>query len=806
MAISTTRTVRAILLLLAFCPFCPFWLHAQSSRTISGSVTEGGSGEAITGATVALFREGDSTRPVRGGISNRFGFYSIPNVAPGRYRLTARSIGSQPRSHLLVIPENDPPTIADQSDTNQACQLKLSTSASDLRIDICLQPKDVSRREIVVTEKRNSVGEASISTITLDPGLTQQLPSLGGEPDIMRMLQLLPGIKSGSEISSGLYVRGGSPDQNLILLDGVIVYNPSHLGGFLSTFNSDAIRDLKVIKGGFPAEYGGRLSSVVDLTMREGTKEKISGSGGISLLNSRLTVEGPIGQDVTFMVSGRRFYWDLMLLALPDADEVPSYYFYDLNGKVNWRLSESDHLYLSGYFGNDVVGNPPSEEDRFDITWGNATANLRWAHIVSPTFFTNFSAIYTNYQFSSLIEERYSGSGQADAFKSLSGVRDFMLRAEGQWFAGEDHIVKTGVEVTEHRFRADASAELGDFATIDRNPTIINTLDAAFYAQDEWRITPRLNANIGARLYYFNSGDYFRVEPRASLAYAITEDVTAKGAFSMGNQFLHLISRNDITLPTDIWFPSTASVKPAEATQISAGIEATLLDGEYLLTVEGYHKTMENLLEYRDTASFSLDVPLESSFTVGTGEAYGVELFLNKRLGAFTGWIGYTLAWTKRTFPELNRGRTFYSRHDRRHDVSLVLTYRLGESWELGATWVYGTGQAVTMPTGQYMLQASNDPNNFQFTQSDYSERNGYRIPAFHKLDLNFSHKFSWFNLPFTLSLNVYNAYNRRNVFSQYVDREYQYDPVTGQESVKVKIKRTTLFPIIPTVGLSFKF
>ncbi len=767
-------------------------LFAQSDATasVAGVLTEKISGEYITGATAILHIDSATVtgKNVRGAISNKFGFFSIANVPAGSYYLTIRSIGYQTSTRRVTVGE----------------------TGNSVRIDIQLETKDIRSQEVVVQADREPSPTSSISAVDIRPDFIQQLPAIGGETDIFRALQLLPGVKAVSEISSGLYVRGGSPDQNLTLLDGVIVYNPSHLGGFLSTFNSDAVRDIRLIKGAFPAEYGGRISSVLDLTMREGTKEKIAGTAGVSLINSRLTVEGPINKDATFMVSGRRMYLDLMMLALEKdiRDQTPSYYFYDLNGKVNYRLSESDHIFLSGYFGRDVLNGPPDDDMEFNIDWGNATANLRWMHIVSPQLFTNFSAIYTDYKFSTeLIDKNDRGSRDAN-FKSISGIRDFMIRAEAQYYPDEDHIIKVGTEITEHRFQADASAKIEEFQDLEQTPTILTSLDASLYAQDEWRITPLLSTNIGARLYYFQKGGYIRLEPRLSLAYAMNENVSLKGAFSMGNQFLHLIARNDIALPTDVWFPSTATIKPAEAIQGVLGVESYLLDRQFLVSVEGYYKKMHHLLEYKDTASLSLFVPLEQSFTSGTGDAYGMEIFINKRLGAFTGWIGYTLSWTTRLFTELNNGRDFYPRYDRRHDISVVATYRLGESWEMGATWVYGTGQGYTMPTGRYMLNpivnnhTSQGNGYYRSDELDYTERNGYRLPPFHKLDLNFTHKFSWFELPWQFSINVYNAYNRRNVFAQYLSQEY--DPETGES--EMKIRRITLFPIIPTFGLSFTF
>lgn len=771
------------LLLLLLGSIAPLTAQESTTISVSGVISEGVSGESVIGAAVIVHRDSSRTSggDIRGAISNKFGFYSIPGIAPGNYYITVRSIGYE--AHRIPV--------------------TITAASSSQRIDLQLNQKKLKRNEIVVEADRIPEQKTTVSTVEVSTELIQRLPALGGEVDIFRALQLLPGVKSVSEISSGLYVRGGSPDQNLTLLDGVIVYNPSHLGGFLSTFNSDAVQDIRLIKGAFPAEYGGRISSVLDMTMREGTKEKISGTVGLSLINARATVEGPITEDATFMLSGRRMYLDAVLLALADPDSVPQYYFYDLNGKVNYRVSENDRIFLSGYFGRDVLNNAPVEPDLFEIDWGNATANLRWMHIASPQLFTNFSLIYSNYNFSTLFMQRDARSSNSASFKSISGIRDYMLRGELQWFPSEDHIIKAGTEVTEHRFRADASAEIDEFARIDRDPTILTSLDAAVYAQDEWQITPQLSSNLGLRLYYFEQGNYLRVEPRASLAFKATDDITIKGAFSLGNQFLHLITRNDISLPTDVWFPSTANIKPAEASQYVLAFEQLLFDREYLFTVEGYYKKMNNLLEYKDTATLSLDVPLESSFTRGNGESYGVELFLQKRLGALTGWLGYTLAWTRRTFPELNLGRTFYPRYDRRHDVSVVLTYQLGESWELGATWVYGTGQAYTMATGNFEYDALVQEDRYYLdTRSDYTERNGYRLPAFHKLDLNFTHSFKWFELPWQVSINIYNAYNHMNVFAQSLVTEY--NETTGES--ETKIQQITLFPFIPTFGINVKF
>mgnify|MGYP000196230013 CR=1 FL=1 len=743
---------------------------------LSGIITEKKSGEVLIGTPVTLYNDTTSQKPFRWAITNKYGFYSIPDIPPGTYTLIVRSLGFITFQQEIIL------------------------TTSEMRKDIALNENEVQMQEVVVEGMKENQPIRTLSTISVPTELVQHMPSLGGEKDVFRVLQLLPGVKSASELSSGLYVRGGSPDQNLVLLDGVIVYNPSHLGGFLSTFNADALRDIRLIKGGFPAEYGGRLSSVLDMTMKEGSKEKIHGAGGINLINSRLTLEGPITDNMSFMISGRRMYLDAIfglayltgIMNKKQYDETPTYYFYDLNTKLNYTVSPSDRIYLSGYFGRDVLNT--NGNTKFDLVWGNATGNLRWTHILSPTMFTNFSLIYTDYSFNSSLQR---DTTKNNTFSSLSKIQDIMFRGETQYSAFNNHLIKIGTELTNHTFRAATSLDIFTQKELLNQSQKIQTLDGALYAQDEWNITEQLSTNIGGRMYYFQSGNYLALEPRFSASYALAEDLKVKGSYSIAHQFLHLIIRNDITLPTDLWFPSTKNIIPSKSQQWIVGIERNFGE-EYIATVEGYYKTMENLYEYKDDAIFTFGIPLEEQFAKGTGEAYGIEIFFNKRIGSFTGWLGYTLAWTKRTFPELNLGRTFYARYDRRHDVSLVMIYKFGESWELGATWTYGTGQAYTMPSGQF--QWGDVYSSYIF--SDVIERNGYRVPSFHKLDLNFMYNGTFFGMESQLSINIYNAYNRANPFAVYVDTDY-YSQANPPPKV---LRKLTIFPIIPTFGWNFKF
>ncbi len=806
-------------LLALCCSFSPLRSFAQNA-TVSGVVSEAASGEAVIGVNVVLSKDATASSAsaiIRGARTNKFGFYSIPNAPQGSYFLIVRGIGYKTFAKAITISKPD----------------------EAIRQNVALAVQSAKSGEVTVQAEREVKPTSNISAVEIKAEMVRRLPTIGGEADVFRMLQYMPGIKSGSEVSSGLYVRGGSPDQNLTLLDGVIVYNPSHLGGFLSVFNNDAIRDVRVIKGAFPAEYGGRLSSVIDLTMKEGSKEKIGGTVNLSLIAARATVEGPIGEDVTFMVSGRRTYLDPILAlatAITRQQSALNYYFYDLNAKINYKVSENDRIFASGYFGNDVLTSSAGDANgdaglRFGIDWGNATGNLRWTHIVNPSFFTNFSAIYTDYR--NGINIGFGSGANEVGFTTFSQIRDITLRGDAQWFPVQEHTVKFGIDATFHRFTTLVESKSLPFqqalAALGAENTI-EALEASVYAQDEWDITPNLSVNLGMRAAYFQLGNRFLPEPRASFSYSLLNDdsgaglfseVSVKGAFAVANQFLHLVIRNDVALPTDTWFPATNNIKPANAVQYVLGVDTKLLGGEYGFSVEGYYKSMTNLYEFKDNAPFGLLTPTEAVLTSGIGDAYGVELFFEKRMGAFTGWIGYTLSWATRTFAELNDGRPFFPRFDRRHDISFVGTYKLSEEWDIGATWTYATGQAFTMPSGQYSFPtvggiAQTLPL-IQSQRVNYTERNGFRLPDFHKLDISITHYFTWLGLPFNAGLSVYNAYNRQNPF-QWVVRYGQAatapTPMGGETALTARsantllpsVQQTTLFGIVPTLSIGFKF
>ncbi|OGU76633.1 MAG: hypothetical protein A2V93_01325 [Ignavibacteria bacterium RBG_16_34_14] len=759
-------------------------LFAQISKiNISGVITDYKTGEALPGANILLYRDSlKQSEIVRGEATNKYGFYSFPSIPTGEYYIFASSIGYETTYKRIF----------------------LSDKTASVRVDIQLIEKPYTLEEVVVEDRRETDFSRTTSTIEVTPKLVEKLPSLGGETDIFRALQLLPGVTAATEISTGIYVRGGSPDQNLTLIDGVVVYNPSHLGGFSSTFNSDVLRNIKLIKGGFPAEYGGRLSSILDITMREGTKEKFKGSANINSISSRVTIEGPFDTSSTFIFSGRTMYLDKILPISDEFNSIPRYDFFDFNGKVNYTLSEKDKVFISGFYSKDNINEAPNSVDvGFDINWKNATVNLTWTNFTSSTSFSNTSLMYTNYFFSTLIKDKMPVQQPLDFFTS-SEIHDFLLRREMQFFLSDDHTLKGGGEVVYHNF----STTTSDFfiEELRYKPffgTDINGVEVSFYLQDEWTVTTDLRSNFGGRFYYFKNGDLLTVEPRASITYYILDRLVLRGAFALANQALHLISRNDVYLPTDVWYPSSTKIKPSRSIQGAVGFEVTSVDRSFLFSVEGYYKDLKNLYEYIDNPDFSFGTNIEDNLTKGRGEAYGFEFFLSKRIGNFNGWVGYTLAWTKRYFDDLNRGQFFYPRYDRRHDVSIVLGFDVSSSLNFGATWTYGTGQAFFLPISQYQIVGFNNPqNNSSAVYFENSGRDAFRLPPFHKLDLSCRYKIFISDKALEINFNIYNVYNRFNVFSKYIG--YKTDETTG-ERIPI-LKQFTLFPFLPTVGVTFEF
>ena len=747
---------------------------------LSGFITDGVSGEALLGTNILLYKDSLNldTPPLTGTATNKFGYYVIPSLAKGTYFIITRHLGYKTNLSEIEI------TGTQQSET----------------FSVELFPEDIELEEVIVEGKRKK--EIITSTVDVSPELLSKLPTLTGEIDLFKSLELLPGVNKSSEISSGLYVRGGSPDQTLTLVDGVIVYNPAHLGNIASTFNTGAVSDVRLIKGAYPAEYGGRLSSVLDIKLRSGTKEKEKGTVGIGLINSFAAFEGPIGESSTYMISGRVMYYDVLQKNFNEESTIPRYNFYDLNAKINYILSESNIVSISGLFSKDHAYSPTTVSDTdYDIEWQNVNLSLNWLQVNKKSLLLNSIVSFINYEFTSKIGINPNTVSSYTYF-SNPNVTDFYLRQNAEFRWHQDHIFKTGFDVALHNYDIIYSDIYNE--ALDKDPYAgkdITANEASLYFQSESKFTNELSANLGGRFYYFGNQKLFRFEPRVSASYNVTGDITLKGAFAIAHQYLHLIVRNDITLPTDLWYPSTGKIQPGKSSQYVFGFDSYWFDQNYLFSLEGFYKALNNIYEFKNAPQLNpLDNSIEDQFTSGQGEAYGIEFFLNKRKGRLSGWIGYTLSWSVRQFDNLNSGRKYYSKYDRRHDFSLVLAYKLLENFKIGLTWIYATGQRYSLPPGQFFFDPVGTGGNGQ-VQFNYTGLNTAQFPDYHKLDLNFNYGFKMFNSDFEAYINLYNLYNRHNAFAQYVVLE---DNENG-EQVPL-LKQITLFPFIPSAGISIKF
>ena len=757
-------------------------IFSQSNQvTISGFIRDASSGEMLLGVNILLYKDSLSLNnpPLRGTSSNNHGFFAIPKLGKGTYFLAVSSLGYKTKIE----------------------QLEVTINSGKLPVNIDLQHHDLRLQEIIVKGVKEN--KTNVSTIDISPDVLQQLPTFSGEVDVFKSLQTVAGVKTASEISSGLYVRGGSPDQTLTLVDGIIVYNPTHLGNFASTFNSNAIQNVSLIKGAFPAEYGGRLSSVLDIKLRAGTKEKDKRKIGLGLVNSYLMLEGPLRENSTYMLFGRMMYYDLIQKNINKGTSIPRYNFKDLNTKLTYTLSESNVLSVSGMLTYDDLYSPPKNEDiEYDIGWENKTISINWLKVGSNSLFLNNSISYVNYKFRSLLKDKNVSGTSSDYFAS-SNLDDFLIKTNADIYWNEDNILKVGGELAIHFYDLIYTDIYNPL--VEQDPELNNEIfatEASMYIQNDWNVFKDMKANIGGRIYFFNNSKYLDFEPRLSLSYKINNFLTVKSAYAIAHQFLHLIVRNDISLPTDLWYPSTKNIEPSNSAQYIFGLESEINDGEYLISAEAYYRDMKNLYEFQDGASIGSQNSLEDLFTKGKGEAYGIELFANKRIGNFTGWIGYTLSWTKRKFDNLNIGRIFFPRYDRRHDVSLVLAYSIIKDLSVSATWVYSTGQGYTIPTSQYKFRtpALGTENLIQY---DYTNRNDFRMPSYHKLDLSIQYSFKSGNVPLNAYLSLLNVYNRKNAFGYYLNPE-EIDENTNDKIIKMK--QITLFPFIPSAGISIEF
>jgi len=751
----------------------------EKNISISGFIFDAISGEALIGTNIMVYKDTLilNSEPEFGAAANNYGFYMLPKLKKSKYFVIFRHIG-----YKILIKEID-----------------LTSLETNFKYNVQLEPENIKLDEIVVEGKK--IDKNVTSTIDIAPELLMELPSFTGEVDLFRSLQLLPGINKSSELSNGLYVRGGSPDQTLTMVDGAILYNPSHVGNIASTFNSNAIRDIKLIKGAFPAEYGGRLSSVLDIKLRSGTKEKETGTIGLGVINSFFSFEGPLKESATYMIAGRWMYYDLWQKSFDNKSSVPRYNFYDLNGKVNFNVSETSAFSLSMMLSRDYMYNPPNDEIIYNIDWENVNVTLNWLQINSNSFLLNSSLSYVNYEFSTKIGIGGSTTSLA-SYYSNPKLTDLIFRqtAELNWKMNQK--IKTGFDISFHNYDLlyneyyDVGLEKDPYA--GKN---INSIEAVLFFQNESEFFNSLKTNIGGRLFYFGDGDVLSFEPRVSLSYEMFSDFYIKAAAAVANQYLHLIVRNDIALPTDLWYPATDNIEPSHSTQLVLGFDKYFNEDSYHTSIEGYYRDMKKLYEFKNSPKIDpLDDSIEDQFTQGEGEAYGIEFFVQKIKGKFKGWVGYTLSWTKRKFPELNSGKVFYPKYDRRHDVSLAATYDIYENFTLGATFTYATGLRYTLPQGQYVFNPIGIPGDDGILLN-YGDINTSQFPPYHKLDLSANYSIKFEKTRINFFINLYNVYNRNNAFAQYV--VYSEDE---QGNTTAQLKRISLFPFIPAAGVSITF
>lgn len=768
-------------------------LNAQQRFTLRGYVRDTTSGESLEGAVVAAL--GTSY----GINTNPYGFYSL-TLPAGTYSLLFSYLGYRSQLRKLLLER-------------------------DTEMDILLRPASILSREVVVTDQRKNenVLNTEMGRISLPMSLVRRLPAIGGEVDILKAIQLLPGVQSAGEGNTGFYVRGGGADQNLILLDEAPVYNTGHLFGFFSIFNADAIQHMTLIKGGMPANYGGRLSSVIDISMKEGNNRQFHGHGGIGLIASRLSLEGPLVKDKSsFIISARRTYIDLLVKPLVPKNSSfhgSGYYFYDLNAKVNYIFSDRNRLFLSGYFGRDVF-NFNSSERTFSaqIPWGNSTATLRWNHVFNKKLFSNTSLIYNDYNFS------FGATQDQFSIRLASGIRDANAKMDFDYFANPRNHIQFGLNYIFHTFTpSTASGNSGNVSFKPRNPLIKYAHEGALYLLDDHRWSSRLQMNLGLRFSFFQQvGPFTRyldnaagtitdsvtystlqpvktyggLEPRLILRYLLGPTSSLKASLTRNLQYIHLVSNSGTTLPTDLWVPSTYRVRPQVAWEYSAGYFRNFRDNEWEASLELYYRDMDHQIEFREGYTPSLADP-ENSFVFGHGWSYGAEWFLRKQKGRLSGWIGYTLSWTWLQFPDLNAGRSFPAKYDRRHDLSVVASFILNKRWTFTGDFVFATGNAYTIPDQFYFISGT-------LTQ-EYTTLNAYRMRPYDRLDLSAIYtprpkpgrKFHH-----TWSFSLYNVYSRMNPYFIYFDQTGS--PLDG--TLKVQAKQVSLFPILPGVTWNFSF
>jgi hypothetical protein len=785
-----------------------FTQSISQTYTLSGYVTDAKSGESIFGAKVFI----PSIK--KGALTNNYGFYSL-TVPSGKYVVEFRLSGVQTKKKEITL-------------------------NSDVRYDMELGEsiQDIDEIKVVANADQNT-NSTQLGSHELDIDEIKTLPAFMGEVDIIKTIQLLPGVSSAAEGGQGFYVRGGGPDQNLVLLDEAVVYNAAHLFGFFSVFNADAVKNVNLIKGGMPANFGGRMSSVLEVSMNEGNNKKFRVKGGIGAISSRITVEGPLKKNKgSFVLSGRRTYIDLIMkAAISDTSPFAgsSYFFYDMNLKMNYKLGDKDRLYLSGYYGKDEF-NFGNIEDGFsvDMPWGNGIAALRWNHLFSSRLFMNVTGTYTNYLF------KFGSAQDQFRFELNSGISDWGGKVDFSYYPSTRHTLKWGLDYTFHTFTPiSVSAESNDVEFDTGLAQKLISHESAAYVLDEFDLNEKIKINAGIRYSTFQhvgpftrylkgdgistqdstrtyeKGDliqfYHGLEPRISGRIKLNKNSSIKAGYAYNYQYVHLTSLSAVSLPTDVWYPTTSKAKPQQGWQTSLGYFKNFNQNMFETSIELYYKGLKNLIEYKEGAlpNDNVNDNTDNLLVFGTGWSYGTEFFIKKKKGKFTGWIGYTWSKTERKFPDLNNGVPFPAKYDRRHDLSVILSYKLNERWVFSSAFIYATGNTLTLPSSWYVQD--------QDLLFNYGPRNSTRMAPYHRLDLSAT----WYSKAYKEQKNletgetikvkkkvrsnwafsIYNVYNRANPYFLYVDNDGEF----FDGNFDISIKQVTLFPIIPSVTWNFE-
>jgi hypothetical protein len=748
---------------------------AQSTVVVSGSVRDKQTGESLIKAVVRI-----QELPNAGIISNEYGFYSL-TLPKGNYSVVVSQVGYE----TLVQ------------------KIKLDSSQT---INFSLQTKNVLKEVVVESSRKNdNLTKAQMGTETINMAAISKVPVIFGEKDLLKTIQLLPGVKSAGEGNSGFFVRGGGADQNLILLDEAPVYNATHLLGFFSTFNSDAIKDATIIKGNSASQYGGRLSSVLDVKMKEGNNQDYVVNGGIGLISSKVSVEGPLQKNKSsFILSGRRTYADMFLKATEKfKDNI--LYFYDLNAKANYQIDAKNKIYVSGYFGRDELG----LGQEFGIDWGNKTGTIRWNRIISNKLFLNTSLIYSDYNYNVKLK-----NGETN-FNINSNIKDVNLKQDYTFYANGTNTLRFGFNTILHTITPStfSGTVINSVSKEGRNG-----LENALYLTNNYRASNQLTIDYGVRLsmYTLMGGDVYNIyengvinssiklnkssfgktyvnpEPRITTNYRISDETSIKAGYARNVQHLHLLSNSVASSPSDQWIGNSYNIKPEIADQISVGYVTKVFKSNFEFTTEAYYKYLQNQIDYKDGAEINTVSDVESVLLYGIGRAYGLEFLLKKKEGRLTGWIGYTLSKTERKIEGINENNWYNARQDRTHDISVVGIYDLNSRWSISGVFVYNTGDAVTYPTGKYTIQGQ--------TLYQYAARNANRMPAYHRLDFSATYeKNKTKRMHGSWNFSLYNVYGRENAFRI----SFKDDP---NDPTRTQIIRTALFKWVPSVTYQFKF